>query len=217
MSAAVPPVTVISGCAIATVDPQGTEYQTGHLVMEGSRIVEVGAGPADPSWRERGGGLDRRAGHAGHTRAGQYPSPPLPVDHPGLRPGRDAVRLADLAVPGLGRDRRGDGGGIGVGQPGLDGAVRHHADHRPPLRLPEERRRRAGRDHRRRADHRPPVPSHPGLDGSGHGIGWPAARVGGGEHRCRAWQRPRRHWPAGTTRHRIPCCRSLSHPVRRSR
>jgi cytosine/adenosine deaminase-related metal-dependent hydrolase len=46
-------VTVISGCAIATVDPLGTEYPTGHLIIEGGRIIEVGAGPADPSWRER--------------------------------------------------------------------------------------------------------------------------------------------------------------------
>ncbi|MET0862814.1 MAG: amidohydrolase family protein, partial [Nakamurella sp.] len=53
MSAAAQPVTVISGCAIATVDPDGTEYSTGHLVVQGSRIVAVGAGPADPSWRER--------------------------------------------------------------------------------------------------------------------------------------------------------------------
>jgi cytosine/adenosine deaminase-related metal-dependent hydrolase len=53
VSAAAPSVTVISGCAIATVDPQGTEHRTGHLVVEGSRIIAVGDGPADPSWRER--------------------------------------------------------------------------------------------------------------------------------------------------------------------
>jgi len=53
VSAAAPSVTVISGCAIATVDPSGTEYRTGHLVVEGSRIIEVGDGPADPSWRDR--------------------------------------------------------------------------------------------------------------------------------------------------------------------
>jgi len=48
-----PPVTVISGCALATVDPTGTEHPLGHLVIEGSRIVGVGPGPADPSWRQR--------------------------------------------------------------------------------------------------------------------------------------------------------------------
>jgi len=53
VSAAAPSVTVISGCAIATVDAQANEYLTGHLVVEGGRIVAVGAGPADPSWRDR--------------------------------------------------------------------------------------------------------------------------------------------------------------------
>jgi len=51
--AAAPSVTVISGCAIATVDAQASEYPIGHLVVEGGRIVAVGAGPADSSWRER--------------------------------------------------------------------------------------------------------------------------------------------------------------------
>ena len=53
MSAAAPTGTVISGCAIATVDPAGTEHAIGHLVIDGGRIVAVGAGPADESWRER--------------------------------------------------------------------------------------------------------------------------------------------------------------------
>jgi cytosine/adenosine deaminase-related metal-dependent hydrolase len=37
---------VIEGCAIATVDPDGTEHADGHLVIEGGRIAAVGAGPA---------------------------------------------------------------------------------------------------------------------------------------------------------------------------
>ncbi|MBV9142466.1 MAG: 8-oxoguanine deaminase [Pseudonocardiales bacterium] len=36
---------VIEGCAVATVDPAGTEYE-GHIVIDGDRIVAVGAGPA---------------------------------------------------------------------------------------------------------------------------------------------------------------------------
>ncbi len=38
--------TVLRGCAIATVDPDFTEYAEGHLVVEGDRIVAVG--PGDP-------------------------------------------------------------------------------------------------------------------------------------------------------------------------
>ena len=38
--------TVIEGCAIATVDADGTEYRDGHLVIERDRIVAVGDGPA---------------------------------------------------------------------------------------------------------------------------------------------------------------------------
>jgi cytosine/adenosine deaminase-related metal-dependent hydrolase len=38
--------TVIENCAIATVDRAGTEYESGHVVVEGNRIVAVGGGPA---------------------------------------------------------------------------------------------------------------------------------------------------------------------------
>jgi cytosine/adenosine deaminase-related metal-dependent hydrolase len=38
--------TVITGCAIATVDPGGTEYSAGHLVLEDGRIASLGEGPA---------------------------------------------------------------------------------------------------------------------------------------------------------------------------
>ncbi len=37
---------VIEGCAVATVDDQGTEYADGHLVIEGGRLTAVGAGAA---------------------------------------------------------------------------------------------------------------------------------------------------------------------------
>lgn len=53
MSAPATPVTVISGCAVATVDPAGSEYATGHIVIEGGRIIALGAGPADETWRGR--------------------------------------------------------------------------------------------------------------------------------------------------------------------
>ncbi|MDO9354847.1 MAG: amidohydrolase, partial [Solirubrobacteraceae bacterium] len=41
---------IVDGCAIATVDPAGTECATGHLVIEGSRIVALGDGPAPPEF-----------------------------------------------------------------------------------------------------------------------------------------------------------------------
>jgi cytosine/adenosine deaminase-related metal-dependent hydrolase len=37
---------VIEGCAVATVDPGGNEYGSGHVVIEGNRIVAVGDGLA---------------------------------------------------------------------------------------------------------------------------------------------------------------------------
>lgn len=43
--------TVVKGCAVATVDPAGTEYAEGHLVVDGNRIVAVG--PGDPPPAER--------------------------------------------------------------------------------------------------------------------------------------------------------------------
>jgi cytosine/adenosine deaminase-related metal-dependent hydrolase len=36
----------IEGCAIATLDGDGTEHADGHIVIEGDRITAVGAGPA---------------------------------------------------------------------------------------------------------------------------------------------------------------------------
>jgi cytosine/adenosine deaminase-related metal-dependent hydrolase len=37
---------VIENCAVATVDRDGREHASGHLVVEGERIVAVGPGPA---------------------------------------------------------------------------------------------------------------------------------------------------------------------------
>ena len=38
--------TVLSGCAVVTVDAAGSEYPDGHLVLRGGRIAAVGPGPA---------------------------------------------------------------------------------------------------------------------------------------------------------------------------
>ncbi|WP_280394202.1 8-oxoguanine deaminase [Nocardia brasiliensis] len=41
-------VTVLENCAVATVDPAGTEYRHGHVVLRGNRIEAVGPGAAPP-------------------------------------------------------------------------------------------------------------------------------------------------------------------------
>jgi cytosine/adenosine deaminase-related metal-dependent hydrolase len=41
-----PELTVIEGCAIATVDDERRELADGHIVIDGDRIAAVGAGPA---------------------------------------------------------------------------------------------------------------------------------------------------------------------------
>lgn len=49
-------VTVIEGCAVATVDAVGTEYGDGYVVLRGNRIDAVGAGAAPGRYpgRQRG-------------------------------------------------------------------------------------------------------------------------------------------------------------------
>jgi cytosine/adenosine deaminase-related metal-dependent hydrolase len=39
-------ITVLSGCALVTMDPDRTEHNTGYLVVDDERIVAVGSGPA---------------------------------------------------------------------------------------------------------------------------------------------------------------------------
>jgi cytosine/adenosine deaminase-related metal-dependent hydrolase len=43
---------VIEGCAIATVDADGTEHADGHVAVEAGRITAVGSGPAPAAARE---------------------------------------------------------------------------------------------------------------------------------------------------------------------
>jgi cytosine/adenosine deaminase-related metal-dependent hydrolase len=44
-------VIAIDGSAVATVDGAGTEYSSGHVVLDGGRIAAVGAGPLPEPWR----------------------------------------------------------------------------------------------------------------------------------------------------------------------
>jgi cytosine/adenosine deaminase-related metal-dependent hydrolase len=55
-------VTLIEGCAIATVDDGRREYADGHLVLDGARIAAVGPGAAPGAWRAR---ADRRIAGGG--------------------------------------------------------------------------------------------------------------------------------------------------------
>ncbi|HZH25061.1 MAG TPA: hypothetical protein VEY49_09165, partial [Solirubrobacteraceae bacterium] len=52
--------TIIEGCAIATVDAAGSEHREGHVVIEGDRIVAVGAGPAPDAGGEQVTRIDGR-------------------------------------------------------------------------------------------------------------------------------------------------------------
>ena len=40
------PATVITGCAVVTMDADRTEHRTGHVVIDGNRISQVQAGAA---------------------------------------------------------------------------------------------------------------------------------------------------------------------------
>lgn len=55
MSAAAKSITIVANCAIATVDASGTEFASGHVVVDGIRIAAVGAGPAPTDWISRAG------------------------------------------------------------------------------------------------------------------------------------------------------------------
>jgi cytosine/adenosine deaminase-related metal-dependent hydrolase len=51
---------IIEGCALATVDPCGSEYESGHVVLEGNRIAAVGDGPAPEEYRAGARRVDGR-------------------------------------------------------------------------------------------------------------------------------------------------------------
>ncbi|MGH3324505.1 MAG: 8-oxoguanine deaminase [Streptomyces sp.] len=53
---------VIENCAVATVDADGTEHASGHIVVAGNRIESVGAGPAPDGLRD----VVRRVDGTGH-------------------------------------------------------------------------------------------------------------------------------------------------------
>ena len=48
----------IEGCYVATVDAAGSEYPSGHVVVEAGRIVAVGPGPVPPELAAGGARID---------------------------------------------------------------------------------------------------------------------------------------------------------------
>ena len=95
--------TVIEGCAIATVDAAGTEHADGHLVIEGDRIVAVGAGPAPGDLARDAPPRSTARGCLATPGPRQLPPPPLPVGDPRPRAAGDAVRVARRALSASGR------------------------------------------------------------------------------------------------------------------
>lgn len=60
---------IVENCAVATVDADGTEYASGHVVVVGNRIESVGPGPAPGPAAGPGrapGGTERRIDGTGH-------------------------------------------------------------------------------------------------------------------------------------------------------
>jgi cytosine/adenosine deaminase-related metal-dependent hydrolase len=107
------PVTfVLDGCAIATMDGQGSEYASGHVVVSGNLITAVGPGRADPGGRppEPPGGADpggRPPEPPGGADPGGRPAEPPGSADQGARPPEPPARVRRidasgcLATPGL--------------------------------------------------------------------------------------------------------------------
>ena len=95
---------VLDGCAVATMDGDRTEHAVGHVVVDGARIESVAEGraPRDLPTRRTSTGPA-----ASRPRLREHPPPPLPVADPRDGGRRHVVRLADRALPGVGRARRG--------------------------------------------------------------------------------------------------------------
>ena len=127
----------------------------------------------------------RRERLPGHAGIGQHPPPPLPVGDPRARGRRRAVRVADAALPGLESHRRGHHRRCRRGRARVAGTHRLHHHDGSSLRLPDGRRRPAGRRDRGCPGGRPAVPADPRLDGS--------RPVPGRASRPTTWCRTRHH------------------------
>ena len=130
MPSAVTGSVVIDGAAVVTVDAAGTRHERGHVVVEDGIITAVGAGPApathDGVRRVDGTNCALTPGFVNvHHHLYQWATRGLAVDC-------HAVRLADRALPDLGRHRRGhrahrlDGRARLAGPDGCTTTTDHH-------------------------------------------------------------------------------------------
>ena len=79
------------------MDDSGAEYPDGWVLVRDGLVEAVGGG------RAARGGLGRRPRRRGrHARARQHAPPPVPDAHARPGAGRDALRVARRALPGLG-------------------------------------------------------------------------------------------------------------------
>ena len=219
MSAAAPSVTVISGCAIATVDALGTEHTTGHLVVEGSRIVAVGAGPCRPDLAGAGGPMGRR-----HRACWRRPG--LVNTHHHLYQwitrgyAQDETLFGWLTSlypvwAGIDEETVEASAAANLGWMALSGCTLTTDHH---YVFPHAGRGRARR-HASPARRTIGLRFHPtrGSMDLGSSIRRAAAGLRRRGPPTSRWPRPRPRSRAGTTRHRTRCCRSPWHPAPRSR
>ncbi len=205
---------VIEGCAVATVDADGTEY-----TRRARRRSTATGSPRSAPGRRRG----RRT--RGSTRSGclatpgprQLPPPPLPVGHARAGAAGDAVRVAGRAVPGLGAHRR----ARSSAPPRAPGWPRccARAARRRPTTTTSSRAARAtcwrSRSRRRASCGIRFHPCRGSMDLGASARRAAAGRGGRGPRRDPRRLRPTRS-TASTTRRRTRCCGSRSRRARRS-
>ena len=192
----------IAGCYVATVDPAGSEYPSGHVVIDRGRIAAAGPGPVPPEFatatRIDGSGRLVTPGLVNtHSHLNQWITRGYATDEtlfgwlqtlypiwarltPELLSAAAAANLAWLALTGC------------------------YLEHRSPVRVPGGCGRPAGGGDPGRPPDRDPLPPDPRLDEPGAVGRRPAAGLGG---------RGPRHDPGRLAGRDRP----LARPVRRTR
>ena len=168
---------VLEGCAVATVDGDGTEHADGHVVVEGGRIAAVGPGAAPAA-----DGPQRRV-----DASGCLATPGLVNCHHhlyqwatrGLAQEATLFEWLQALYPIWAQRRRGGRARRRARRARRPPALGLLALDRPPLRLPPRRGGPARDRDRGRARPRRALPPLPRIDGPGPLVRRPAARRGG--------------------------------------